>query len=286
MMMFQYVARRYADGAKVRGKRLAEDREELVRWLSAQSLFPLAISQSGGRQRVPKVKAYPLSVFCRELARLLDAGLPLLTVLSSLGEYSEDRAMGELVRALEVELESGTTMSEAWQLHCRTFNEIGAAVVAAGEVSGQLPKMLMTLADYLEEAVGIRAKVISALWYPATLAIAAVTMTSLFIIVVLPKMKTLLDSLNVELPLLTRCVLGFTDFMVTWWNPAQGGSGKFTPESRLRGGPQTLIAPATGDWAARVVVTGIRVSSDANAALGASVTGRRVGDDDITEHQP
>lgn len=76
------------------------------------------------------------------------------------------------------------------------------------------------------------------------------------------------------------------DFMVTWWNPAQGGSGKFTPESRLRGGPQTLIAPATGDWAARVVVTGIRVSSDANAALGASVTGRRVGDDDITEHQP
>ena len=217
MAMFQYVARRYSDGSKVRGKRGAEDREELVHWLRTQSLFAVAISQAGGKQRVPKVKPYPLSVFCREMSRLLNAGLPLLTVLDSLGQHCEDRALGQMVRAIEVEIQSGTTMSEAWQLHCLTFNEIGSAVIAAGEVSGKMPDMLMTLADYLEEAVGIRAKVLGALWYPATLATAAGIMTSLFIIVVLPKMKTLLDSLNVELPLLTRGVLGVTDFMVTWW---------------------------------------------------------------------
>ena len=217
MTMFQYVARRYADGTRVRGKRLAEDREELVHWLANQSLFPVAISEAGGRQRVAKVKAYPLSVFCREMSRLLDAGLPLLTVLDSLSQHCEDRALADMVRAIQVEIEGGTTMSDAWQLHCRTFNEIGSAVIAAGETSGKLPSMLMTLADYLEEAVGIRAKVMSALWYPATLATAAGIMTSLFIIVVLPKMKTLLDSLNVELPLLTRGVLGVTDILVTWW---------------------------------------------------------------------
>lgn len=217
MPEYRYLARRYGDGTKVRGRHVARDREELLHWLDDQSLYPIEVSERSGLVRRGRVRPYDLAIFCRELARLLEAGMPLLTVLNSIGTHAQNRHLRDLVLLMMAEIEGGGSMSDAWREHCTTFSEIGEAVVAAGESSGRLPTMLNSLAAYLEESAALRSRVLATLWYPSVLAGTAVGMTTLFIVAVLPRFRLLLESLGVELPALTRYVMAVGDFVSAYW---------------------------------------------------------------------
>jgi len=217
MPQFRYIARRFRDGRRVTGVRNARDLRELAVWLEANGLVLLSGKVVSRERPLPAPDLRRLALVCRELAHLLVAGLPLLSVLDTLSRYAADRKTGPFLSAVARDIEAGKTFSEAWTSHCRVMHEIAGAVIEAGERSGELPTMLEALADYFEEAAALRSRIVSALWYPSVLAITAAGALALFITVILPRFEELLLGLNVKLPALTRFVLGVSRFASHQW---------------------------------------------------------------------
>ena len=217
MPEYRYIARRYTDGKSVKGRYVARDRKELNAWLTENSLYPIQIDDESREERPFRVDPGSLAVFCQELASLLDAGMPLLSVLNSLASHSHGTPMSAMVQAMVRSIEGGLSFSETWVRHCATFADIAPAIIAAGESSGNLPEMLRSLGNYLEESVKFRAWVMGLIWYPVVLVTVATAVTVVFIFVVLPKFAMLLGSMDVRLPLLTRCVLAGAHLVVAAW---------------------------------------------------------------------
>ncbi len=160
-----------------------------------------------------KVPAKSLTAFTRQLATLVDAGLPLLRGLRVLEKQEKNVTLRDIVNELSFSIEGGSTFSEGLAQHPKVFNRLYVNMVKAGELGGVLEVVLTRLADFMEKAQKIRGKVIAAMFYPAAVMIVAVCILAVLMVWVVPKFKAIFaDMLNgEELPSFTRVVLGISD---------------------------------------------------------------------------
>ena len=232
--------------------------------LRAQTLVPLSVqpvvvadsSMAAARFSRRAFTATGLSVWTRQLAGLVGAGLPLERALTALADEADDPRQRELVAHLRSEVNAGSTFARALATAPREFDEVYRAVVAAGEQSGALGAVLERLADDLEARQQLRGKVLGAMLYPAIVSLVSLVIVVFLVTYVVPQVATVFTNSKRALPLLTVVMLGISDFVRQWgWLAA------------------AAIAAGVGSlaWARRN--DGFRERSDA-ALLGLPLVGR------------
>lgn len=158
-----------------------------------------------------KVKAKILMTFTRQLATLVDAGLPLLRGLRVLEKQERDRNLKRILGELATSIEGGSTFSEALAQHPKTFNKLFVNMVKAGELGGVLEVVLKRLAEFSEKAQKIKGKVKAALFYPIAVMVVAVGIMVLLMVFVVPKFKEVFSGMGVKMPEFTLFVLWLSD---------------------------------------------------------------------------
>jgi general secretion pathway protein F len=163
------------------------------------------------------VSSAQLSLITRQMATLLDAGLTLEEVLSTLIEQSEDGALRTLIAGVRAEILSGKTLAKALGQYETVFPEIYRALVHAGETSGNLGSVMLRLADYTESRQALQQKVGLAFVYPAIVTLVALLVVGGLLIYVVPQVVTVFQNTHQQLPLLTRLMMGLSTLLQATW---------------------------------------------------------------------
>ncbi|MGC1321794.1 MAG: type II secretion system F family protein [Candidatus Udaeobacter sp.] len=162
-----------------------------------------------------KVKSKILMVFTRQLATLIDSGLPLLRSLNVLAKQERDKVMKKTIDKLADSVQSGSTFSDALALHPKIFNNLFVNMVKAGEVGGVLELVLTRLSEFQEKASKIKNKILSAMVYPIIVLTMAMGILVFLLVFIVPRFQVIFQDLlgDKPLPPVTRFVLGVSDFM-------------------------------------------------------------------------
>jgi type IV pilus assembly protein PilC len=162
-----------------------------------------------------KVKSKILMIFTRQLATLIDSGLPLLRSLNVLEKQERDKLLKKTINKIADSVQSGSTFSDALALHPRVFNDLYVNMVKAGEVGGVLELVLNRLSEFQEKASKIKNKIAAAMVYPGIVMTMAVGIMSFLLVFIVPKFETIFHDLlgDKPLPPVTRFVIGASDFM-------------------------------------------------------------------------
>lgn len=163
------------------------------------------------------ISATDLALFTRQLATLVRAALPLDEALSAVGQQTEKARIQSMIFAIRARVLEGHTLATGLSDFPRVFPELYRATVAAGESSGHLDTVLDRLADYAESRQQMNAKITQASVYPAILTIVALMVVTGLLIFVVPKIVAVFETSGQTLPLLTRIMIGLSEFLQAWW---------------------------------------------------------------------
>ena len=161
-----------------------------------------------------KVKSKILMIFTRQLATLIDSGLPLLRSLNVLEKQERDKVLKNTINKVADSVQSGSTFSDALALHPRIFNDLYVNMVKAGEVGGVLELVLTRLSEFQEKAAKIKNKIIAAMVYPGIVMTMAVAIMGFLLVFIVPRFEVIFHDLlgDKPLPPVTRFVIGASDF--------------------------------------------------------------------------
>ena len=164
-----------------------------------------------------KVKSKILCTFTRQLATLVDAGLPLLRGLRVLEKQERNPTLKGIISDLALAIEGGSTFSEALAQHPKVFNRLFVNMVKAGELGGVLEVVLIRLSEFMEKAQKIKGKVIAAMFYPVAVLIVATAILLILMVKVVPKFQEVFQGLaeGAQLPAFTRLVMGISNAIKT-----------------------------------------------------------------------
>ncbi|OGH59909.1 MAG: hypothetical protein A3G34_05670 [Candidatus Lindowbacteria bacterium RIFCSPLOWO2_12_FULL_62_27] len=211
-MNFKYRAAG-VDGNVSEGTIAADRREDAFSALLARKLYPISIEAEQAEQAKRRRRKGSLSELAEstgELAKLLNAGLPLLSAVSEMEGLAESDAFREAWGDIKVELRGGASFSKALSAHPECFPPMVVGLVAAGEESGKLGPILERLGRYLDEMRTLRSELMSALIYPALMLIVGVLCVFFLVFFVLPKFATVFEDMQADLPLPTKALLSLS----------------------------------------------------------------------------
>src|ERR1051326_2206768 len=157
-----------------------------------------------------KVKSKVLTTFTRQLATLVDAGLPLLRGLRVLEKQEKHPTLRTIIGELALSIEGGSTFSEGLAQHPKVFNRLYVNMVKAGELGGVLEVVLTRLSEFMEKAQKIKGKVISAMFYPVAVLVVASVILIILMTRVVPSFRAVFEGMGMQLPAFTRLVLGIS----------------------------------------------------------------------------
>ena len=205
-------------GSIKRGETEAPSEAALRIHLRQQNIIPTKVASKGKELRISlpfgkKVKQRSIAVFTRQLATMIDAGLPLVQSLEILSSQQESKVFKGIIREIREDVEGGSTFAGALKKHPATFNDLYTNLVVAGEEGGILDNILNRLATYIEKAETLKKKVKSALVYPATIVGVAVIVVMILMIFVIPVFETMFKSAGQSLPLPTLITLTISKFI-------------------------------------------------------------------------
>ncbi len=206
-------------GAKVKGEIYAISDTLAKSELRKQGINPLRVKKKpkplfGG---AAKVKPADIAIFARQMATMMQAGVPLVQSFEIIGQGVENQAMQKLIFGVKNEVEGGVALAEALAKQPLYFDQLFVNLVNAGEQSGALESMLDKLATYKEKTEALKAKVKKALFYPVAVLIVAFIVTVILLVFVVPQFEDLFSSFGADLPALTLFVIGLSEFMQKWW---------------------------------------------------------------------
>jgi type IV pilus assembly protein PilC len=160
-----------------------------------------------------KVKSKVLCTFTRQLATLVDAGLPLLRGLRVLEKQERNATLKDIIGQLAASIEGGSTFSEGLAQHPKVFNRLFVNMVKAGELGGVLEVVLVRLSEFMEKAEKIKGKVVAAMFYPVAVLVVAVGIMMVLMVKVIPSFRTVFEGANMKLPAFTVLVLGISEMV-------------------------------------------------------------------------
>lgn len=224
-----------ASGASSAGVLDVDSQSEAVRRIKEMGLFPIRVAErqhsrfkravtstrarSRGRSRSielfePRVKSAAITVLTRQLATLVEAGLPLIRGLKILEQQESNRRLKRVLGEIAESIEGGSQLSEALAAHPKIFNRLYVNMVRAGEVGGALEVTLRRLAEFMEKAQRIKGKVKAAMFYPAAVLTVATAILGVMLVFVIPRFKAVFAGLTggAPLPAFTTLVLNLSDF--------------------------------------------------------------------------
>ncbi len=250
MLTFEYTARDPKTGQKVKAQVQAENPQAAARLIHEEGLSPidikaLNVSSKGIGKLFNRVSVKDKVLFSRQLATLINAGLPLVQSLQNVSGQTQNKMFKVIINEVITDVEGGTSFSAALAKHPAVFNRVFISMVAAGEASGTLDKALERLANQQERDAEILSKVRGAMIYPAVVLVVMVLVVGFMIVKVLPQVEVMYKDLpGATLPLITKILLAISHFITKfWWVIIIGaGIGSFflTRWARTFGGKQFI----------------------------------------------
>ena len=220
MPKYAYTAVR-PDGSSTKGVEQFADSDAAQIALYERDLREIKVTHKVGllhkELSAPKVKREELMHLSRQLAAFLRAGIPILDAVRTLQDETTKSSIKRMMADLEDGLRAGDQLSDCIDRHPKIFPPFYRGILRSAELTGQLDVVLDQLAVYLERDLEARRKIKAALIYPMIVAAMSVVTIVVLAGFVLPKFKVFFDSLDAQLPLPTRMLLSFTDFLTTWW---------------------------------------------------------------------
>jgi len=236
MANFQYSALD-SKGEQTTGVVSAANEAEAIQKLRVQGLYPTQIVEEGKGKGTTKIKVQgksksksaaagkgkaggrikpkSLMIFTRQLATLIDSGLPLLRSLTVLGKQEPNPVLRATLSALADSVQSGATFSESLAQHPKIYNKLYVNMVKAGELGGVLEVVLNRLAEYQEKAQKLKNKIVSAMVYPVIVMFIAVAILVFLMIFIVPKFEAMFAEMgNAELPGISKVVFGVSKFFI------------------------------------------------------------------------
>ena len=192
-------------GASLSGEVFASSEVSARIELRRQGVTPTRVNRS--RRRAPRLTAKTVAFLLRQLATLIHAGVPILSALDIIARSQDKPEDTHLLLQIRTDLQTGSALASALARHPESFDELTCTLVDAGEQSGLLDVMLTRTADYQEKMLAIRAKLRSALTYPAAILGVALIVTVLMLIYVVPAFENSFSSFGAALPLPTRLII-------------------------------------------------------------------------------
>jgi len=213
-------------GEVLAGEMEAPTRDAVLVRLRSQRIQPIPakIKEKGrGLERditIPgfgeSIKQRDVVIFTRQLATMIDAGLPIVQCLEVLATQSPNKKLRGVIRQLKEEVEAGSTFTDALRKHPKLFDDLFVNMVAAGEVGGILDSILHRLSGYMEKAMKLKSKIKGAMIYPATIVTVAVGVTAILLIFVIPVFAELFGSFGQALPAPTQFVINLSNFTIAY----------------------------------------------------------------------
>jgi type IV pilus assembly protein PilC len=164
-----------------------------------------------------KITDKDISLFTRQLATMMKAGVPLLQSFDIVGKGHSNPSMSKLVQDLRADIETGTSLNQAFRKYPLYFDPLFCNLVGAGEQAGILEDLLTRLAIYKEKTIAIKGKIKSALTYPISILAIAFIVTAVIMIWVVPAFKEVFKSFGADLPAPTLIVMAISEVFVQWW---------------------------------------------------------------------
>ncbi|MFC3052774.1 type II secretion system inner membrane protein GspF [Kordiimonas pumila] len=211
-------------GKQKTGVIAAESEREARRRLKDGNLYVTALAQSGRDKKsgfsfaamTDKISSRDVALVTRQLATLLEAGAPVEEAVSTIAGQSEKPAVRRVLMRVRTRVMEGMRLSQALEQEPATFDSLYRSMVAAGEASGDIGRILSRIADHREKSEEISAKIQTALLYPAVLSVVAFGVICAMMVFVVPKVVTQFEGYGHALPLLTQIVVAVSGFMVDY----------------------------------------------------------------------
>src|SRR5215211_2787514 len=298
MPLFEYTARNAANGQIQKGQVDVKSREEVSAYLRKNRMMLVSVREApkkmslGGAMGKGKVKTRDIVIFTRQFATMINAGLPLVQSLTILADQTENKTLAGVTRAVVYDVESGNTLADAFSKHPKAFTDLYVNMVAAGEAGGILDTILLRLATFLEKSDALIRKVKGAMVYPAVIMSVAVIAIAVLLIFVIPTFQSMFASVNLELPLPTRVVIGMSQLLIGyWWAIIAAFVGLYfalnryytTSTGKLQIDGMMLKAPVLGDILRKSAVSrftrtlGTLISSGVSILDGLEITAKTAG---------
>ncbi len=207
-------------GAVQKGELAANSKEEVFTLLRKQNIQPVNVTAKPKEIKLsfgaPKVTDKDVVILTRQLATMIDAGLPLVQCLDILGSQTENVTLAKTVVQVRSDVESGSTFADALKKHPKIFDSLYVNMVAAGEAGGILDTILQRLAAYMEKFAKIKKQIKSAMVYPSVILFVAVAVVALLMVVVVPLLANMFAEAGQALPWPTRIVIAISNFLKGW----------------------------------------------------------------------
>jgi type IV pilus assembly protein PilC len=296
MPLFEYTAKNATNGQIMKGQMQAQTRDEVVGHIRKNRLILVNIREAPKQLKFslgqPGIKTRDVVIFTRQFATMINSGLPLVQSLSILAAQTENKSLKEVTKQVVFDVEAGNTLADAFSRHPKAFSGLFVNMVAAGEAGGILDTILLRLATFLEKNDALVRKVKSAMIYPAVImSVAAIAITVLLIFVI-PVFQSMFASVNMELPLPTRVVIGMSEFLIGyWWAILAAIAGAVflirqyyaTPDGHRNIDRMMINSPVLGDVIRKSAVSrftrtlGTLISSGVSILDGLEITAKTAG---------
>ncbi len=168
-------------------------------------------------KRPPKIKSSDIAIFARQLATMLNAGIPIVQALDIIGRKHENHSVRDLLLVIKIDVESGNSLTQALKKHPLYFDELFCNLIEAGEQAGVLETLLEKIATYKEKNELMKKKIKKATTYPISVMIIAFIVTAILLVFVVPVFEDLFKSFGADLPIFTKMVIAMSNWMQNYW---------------------------------------------------------------------
>lgn len=217
MANFKYIAKD-SEGKNLNGFFEAADYAAAIDALRKKGLIIVSVNEALSKLKFSttlfgrkKIKMDDLVVFSRQLATMVDAGIPLVGALDILGEQADNKTFGGIILKMRNDVETGSSLSDAIAKHKKVFSPLFINMVKAGESGGMLDNILDRLATYMEKTSTLQKKIKSALIYPAVVSSMAIGITLILLLKVIPIFKNIFSGFDAQLPIPTQVLIAISD---------------------------------------------------------------------------
>lgn len=217
MMVFDYQARD-ASGKMIAGQIEATDQQAATATLMGRNLMVIGLKTGTAKKSRDKrlqgnVKMQDLVVFTRQLATMMDAGLPLVQAMSALEEQTDSVTLKPVIRDVMLKIESGESFSKSLACHPKVFNKLFVSMIEAGETGGLLSEILDRVASYLESSSRLKKKVKSAMTYPVIVCVIAISISLFLVMKIIPIFADIFKDFGAKLPAPTQILIQISNVL-------------------------------------------------------------------------
>ncbi|MEQ1767134.1 MAG: type II secretion system F family protein [Methylotenera sp.] len=212
-------------GKSIKGEIRASGESFVNATLRRQGITVTKVKKQSSFSGKGSVSDKDITLFTRQLATMMKAGVPLLQSFDIVGKGHSNPAVAKLLLDIKSDVETGSSMSAAFRKYPLYFDSLFCNLIGAGEAAGILDTLLDRLATYKEKILAIKSKIKSALFYPISIIVVAFVIVAVIMIFVIPAFKDLFSSFGADLPAPTLIVMAISDIFVEWWWAIFGSIG-------------------------------------------------------------